>query len=134
VIQIETNINEFLLKLPINLKLKKSLLDDISEIIRSDIEHNLQTGTGLDGASLEPKKIGGRLFYHTGKLIGSVERKTFINEATVFINLPYAKYINYGTSRIPKREFFGISKRALLNIDRKLMSNKFEDNFENSFK
>jgi phage gpG-like protein len=135
-LKIESNIKEFIASLPISLKLKPKALEDISEIVRKDIEQNLVTGSGIDGASLTPKKRGGRLFYQTGTLLKSVQKRTGINEAEVFINSSRAKiasYLQSGTSKMKARPFFGISRRAQLEIDKYLLTKDKRELFENRF-
>ncbi len=135
--RIDTNINEILLTLPIHLKLKETVKKDISEFIRKDIEKNLYSGTGLDGAGLKPKKYGGRLFFQTGALLQSVSKQVYPKGARVYIapvRSQIANYLNSGTSRIPQREFFGISQRVTNEIDSYLINKRFEEIFENRFK
>lgn len=134
---IETNINEFFLKLPLSLKLKENIKIDISELIRRDIETNLNQGTGIDGASLTPNKHGGRLFVQSGTLLRSIVKQIYPTSARVFVSPvreQIATYINNGTNRMPARQFFGISNRVVIQIDRYLVNKKFEDIFENRYK
>lgn len=135
--KIETNITEFLATLPIHLTLKQNVRTDIAEFIRKDIETNLQQGTGIDGSSVAPKKSYGRLYVNSGTLLNSVVKQIYKNSATVFIapvRAQIAQYINNGTSRMPSREFFGVSQRVLFKIDSYLVSKKFEEIFDNRLK
>jgi len=134
--KITTNIDEVLFKLPIVLRLKSEIRTDLSELIRKDIEKNLQDGTGIDGASLTPKKHGGRLFVQSGQLLNSVIKQIYKESAIVSISpirAQIATYINNGTKRMPQRQFFGLSQRVTAEIDRYLINKKFEDIFENRF-
>lgn len=135
--KITTNINEFLATLPIHLTLKQDVRTDIAEFIRKDIETNLLQGTGIDGASVAPKKTYGRLYVNTGTLLNSVVKQIYKSSASVFIapvRAQIAQYINNGTKRLPSREFFGVSQRAVLKIEKYLVSKKFEELFENRLK
>lgn len=119
-INIENNLDKVTQILPSEIKISSKIISSISEIIRADIEKNLSEGTGLDGAGLTPKKDGGRLFYQTGTLIKSVVKKTYVKQGEIFISSArsqIASYLNFGTKRIPKREFFGVSNRARKDID-----------------
>ena len=119
-IKIDNNFDKAILSIPTSLTLKPQVLVDISEIIRKDIETNLMGGTGLDGAGLPPKKKGGRLFYNTGELVTGVMKNTSIKPATIFIKPSrsvIAGYINAGTKWMPARPFWGISQRALLQVN-----------------
>jgi phage gpG-like protein len=132
-LEINSNIDEILLGLPITLDFQPKVLEDIAEIVRLDIEQNLQQGTGLDGASLAPKKRGGRMFHQTGELLKSVKKRITSKEAFVYISLNYAKYVNYGTKYMPSRIYFGYSNRASLQLDKYFLTRTFEQTFMNRF-
>lgn len=135
-LKIDTNLNEFKAQLPLSQELQPKVLEDIAEIIRKDIETNLIQGTGLDGKGLQSKKFGGRLFYQSGTLLSSIKKKLGKNEAEVFVSSIRAKiasYINYGTRKMISREFFGISQRALLEIDKYLLTKSKDELFKKRF-
>lgn len=142
-LKITSNIKEFLLALPIKLELKPDVRTDVTEIVRKDIEKNLDTGRDISGGlvarlSSRTIKIKGHAkpFYRTGELLKSVEKITSTKSAEIFIKSgrsKIAEYLNYGTNRIPARQFFGVSKNSELEVDKYLLSKKFEDLFKNRF-
>lgn len=126
-LKIDSNINQIIATLPISKELTSKALTDLSEIVRRDIETNLRQGTGLDGKSVVPKRSKGRLYVKSGKLINSVRKQIGQNAAQIFIDSQRAKvasYINYGTSQMSARQFFGVSQRALIEIDNYLLTNR----------
>lgn len=106
-------------------------LTQIAELIRRDIENNLQSGLTAQGggvAALRPSTVRqkghSRVFFRTGKLIRSV-KKTRIsqNEFEVSIAEPrtsVASWLHFGTARMVSRPFFGIGNKVLEQIDKAL--------------
>jgi len=116
-INIESNIDEINIQFNTNLfELKKSVLTDISEIVRSDNEDNLLSGRSFDGSAIKSKVIpnGKAIFRDKEILIFSVMKKVNSDFAEVFIDdfrKQEASWLFYGTSKMPARRFFGISQK-----------------------
>ena len=132
-LQINTDLDKILIGLPLQLKIKRSTLEEIAEIYRKDIEQNILQGTGLDGSSLAPNKHRGRLLFHTGELSKSIKVKVYENQAIIYSSLPYARYVNQGTKYMPSRVFWGQSNRASINLDKYFISRTLSQIFLNFY-
>lgn len=124
-IKIDSNINEMNLKIPDANVLKDNVLNDIAEFVRADIEENLKIGKGIDGKSLRKKKRGGRLFYQTGELLRSIKKRSTNTLAEIYVESNrsiIASFLHYGTDNMVAREFFGISNKVNLKVDKYLMT------------
>lgn len=111
------NIDEINLEVNRLFKLKQSVISDITEIARDDIESNLMKGISFDGSAIKPKKYDNSkaIFRNDEILIFSVMKKVNSDYGEVFlddIRSDIGMYLQYGTSRMPtQRKFFGISSR-----------------------
>lgn len=78
-----------------------------------------------------PRKVKQKypILNRTGKLKNSIHVKKRRRSATVYTNLNYASYHNYGIGRLPKREFIGKS-RALILKSRKYIYNGMNSIFK----
>lgn len=50
---------------------------------------------------------GGSLLFHTGALNNSIQYRLSEHTLTVYSNVGYAKYLQFGTSKMPARPFMG---------------------------
>lgn len=105
-----------------------SQLEEIAEAVKNGIERNIANAQKYTGGAVSPlafstirQKGFSRPLFQTGELLGSVEMtQSGINAFNVFISSnrsEIAGYLNYGTSRMPARPFFGISEAVLRQID-----------------
>lgn len=96
--------------------IQKNILD--SKVLTKDYEGDLKDPKKLnqDYRNWKSKKLGyTNVFYGKGlKLIRSVKRRYGKGFGEIYINLPYAKYVN------EIRPFWGISKNAVKEIDKTL--------------
>lgn len=105
-----------------------SQLKDIAQAVKEGIEKNISTAQKYTGGSVAPlsqstvkKKGSSRPLFQTGRLLGSVQMNQISDNAyEVFLSSnrsEIASYLNFGTSRMPERPFFGISESVLRTID-----------------
>lgn len=59
---------------------------------------------------------GRGLLYRTGRLFKSIKYKLSPKTLTVYSSIPYAKYLQNGTNRMPARQFLGWSQMQLNRI------------------
>jgi hypothetical protein len=126
-IEFNSNINEVIAKIPIGLKLKENVLEDIAEIVRKKQENNIQSGVHFNtGSALQPNKKGTQLFNRTGQLFQSVKKRQLGEDWEVYISdnrKDIAKYQQTGSYKGgTPREFFGLGQQ-LKNDVRKYFSN-----------
>lgn len=62
------------------------------------------------------KKRSGALLQDTGKLRNSTRHRVLKTEAHIYNNVSYATYHHNGTSKMPKRRFLWISRKARVSI------------------
>lgn len=65
-------------------------------------------GAGPDGP-WAPTQRGGQILVDTGRLRGSIQHMIGSNVIRVGTSVPYGRYHQTGTSRMPKRAFIGVS-------------------------
>lgn len=132
---ITSNIDEIILEYHKPFRFKKSVLSEITELMRLDIQQNLESGRSFDGSIIAPKKSGGRIFYETGLLLNSVNKNISTDAGEVFINgsrSEIAAILQYGSSKnnLPSRPFFGISERISSGISDYLNNKTLTDLLE----
>ena len=59
---------------------------------------------------------GKGLLYRTGSLLSSFAFKVRRMSVEIFTNKPYAKYLQFGTPKMPKREILGWGKDSLKTL------------------
>lgn len=106
---------------------QKSVLEDLSDIIKTSIEQNLEEGKDYMGRNVAPlapatikRKGHSRVFEDTGVLKSSVMKRITGDNFDVYIDSrrnEIANYLQLGTRRMPARPFFGISDDTLKQID-----------------
>lgn len=122
------NINLFL-------KISDSQLMKIAEAVRRGIEGNISRGLEFSGTPVRPlspstikQKKSSRPLFRTGLLLKSIEKKQVSRDAwEIFVNAKrsqVAYYLHFGTTRMPSRAFFGISREADKEIDTILTGNQ----------
>lgn len=127
-------IADFMQDLRLKFILKESKLDDITEVIQSRIQDNLFKSKTYLGGAAEPnkpltiiKKGHHKVFFHTGELYrsvlkrntGDMQREVFIAEGRSLI----AYWLQYGTSRMTARPFFGVTPEAYTEIKKIILEN-----------
>jgi len=71
-----------------------SAMNKVALFIESEVKQSVA------GRNAEPTSVD------TGKFLGSVKSKSSKESATIFSDVDYAKYLEYGTSRISPRRHF----------------------------
>lgn len=105
-----------------------SQLKEIAEAVKLGIERNIANAQKYTGGPVSPLALStirqkgfSRPLFLTGALLNSVElTQTNANAFNVFISSnrsEIASYLNYGTNKMPSRQFFGISEAVLRAID-----------------
>jgi phage virion morphogenesis protein len=61
-----------------------------------------------------------KILIDTGRLVNSINSQASGNEARVGTNVGYAPFHNFGTRKMPQREFMGLTPRALDMIVQRL--------------
>ena len=103
-------------------------LTEIAEAVKLGIERNIANAQKYTGGAVSPlslstirQKGSSRPLFQTGELLGSVKlTQSGVSTFEVFISSnrsEIASYLNFGTSRMPARPFFGISEAVLRQID-----------------
>ena len=87
------------------LKVKAELIDKQTKESMSKIGGHMQNEVKLSigGHKAEPTSVD------TGHFLNSVDFTAQPKQVVIFSNVPYAKYLEYGTSRIPSRRHFNNS-------------------------
>lgn len=60
--------------------------------------------------------IRGGLLYRTGRLASSIAYRISAKTLTIFSKVPYAKYLQFGTTKMPARPFLGWDKASINRI------------------
>lgn len=60
------------------------------------------------------------LLYRTGRLLNSIRYRISEKTLTIFSNLPYADFLQRGTSKMPARPFLGWTKDSLNRIKQQM--------------
>ena len=98
-------------------------VNDISKIIKSDIEVNIAHGRSIYGGDVKPNKAGTRVLFKTGELFRSVRNEKSGKDRFIFLDGSRAQigsWLQYGTSKMAARAFFGFARTTLEKIDRYL--------------
>lgn len=105
-----------------------TLGQEVRKEVLQGVRDNFTSSVDPDGKRWKPRKNKGNghpLLIDTGRLLQSAVgtgggRVSQVSgaELTVGTRVPYAAYHNAGTSRLPKREFMGVQKKRLKNIDK----------------
>lgn len=84
-----------------------------------------QTDASLGGWKKRRDRSPHPILVKTGRLFRNVKIRSQRHDKVVFgtTGVPYAKYHNDGTSRLPKREFIGDSQKLFAKIDRVIYRN-----------
>lgn len=62
------------------------------------------------------KNRGGSLLFRTGALLNSIEYRISEKTLTIYSNVGYAKYLQFGTPKMPARPFLGWSRESINKI------------------
>lgn len=62
------------------------------------------------------KNRGGSLLFRTGTLLNSIEYRISEKTLTIYSNVGYAKYLQFGTPKMPARPFLGWSRESINKI------------------
>ena len=128
-IDIEVNLDQFQ-KLADNLAKNinpERILDEASALILSRIRRRFLAETAPDGTKWKPslaatnrrKKGNTGTLFNTGRLFRSIQSAaTGPNERSIFTDVEYAPYHQFGTSRLPQRKFLGVSNEDVDLVQR----------------
>lgn len=120
-------VRDLVQELTAGIMIDETKLERISEFVRAEIEGNVygqKEYLGADAAPNAPatiaKKGHGVVFYETGEMrksiaekrISTIQREVYVKPGRSLI----ATFLQYGTSRMPARPFFGISDETLTKI------------------
>jgi len=108
-------------------KYKRKAMHGISIIMKNNILQHFRDEKGSDNRKWQPlspryaewkrKKFGNKtILRRRGKLYKSFQSSHSSKYAKVSTKIPYAKYHQYGTKRIPKRDFMYIDKKGIEDI------------------
>jgi hypothetical protein len=98
----------------------KKAIKDIKNIVKRDIEMNIQFGKSIYGGNVKPNKKRTPIFYQTGQLRSSVKDNAIENGYEIYIGgnrTQIGAWLHYGTSKMIARPFFGFSNEVLNHID-----------------
>lgn len=127
-------IADFVQDLRLKFILKESKLDKIAEVVQERIQDDLFKSKDYMGNRVTPNapktikiKGHGKVFFDTGELYrsvlkrntGNMQREVFIAEGRSLI----AYWLQYGTSRMPARPFFGVTPEAYIEIKKIISEN-----------
>lgn len=59
---------------------------------------------------------GGSLLFRSGALLNSIEYRISEKTLTIYSNVGYAKYLQFGTPKMPARPFLGWSRESINKI------------------
>lgn len=62
-------------------------------------------------ASTLQYKRSGKILTETGRLVNSIGSEVVGNKARIYTNVEYAQYLQYGTKKMPARQFLGIGEK-----------------------
>lgn len=129
--KITSNINQILVSLPTKLQIKNSVMEEIGQNVQDRIQYKIANAASF----FKSNKKGTRLLYKSGTLYSSIQKSTNLGNVSVFTDLFYSKYLNYGTDKIEARPFFlsesGNVPSDILDAVSKTLENKtFSELFE----
>lgn len=105
------------------LKNKENKIESNTEkgILKATLHLQNEVKESIAGRRPEPKSVD------TGRFLNSVDISTTKDQGLIFSNISYAKYLEYGTSRIKARKHFNNSKdREKTNIA-KIINNEVKN-------
>lgn len=110
---------------------RSTVLEEIGkEEVAITQERIRSSKTGPDGKSWAPWSMatlrqrtrqgsaGRGLLYRTGALLTSIAYKIEKGALIVYTNIPYAKYLQFGTPKMPSRPFIGWGNRINKIVER----------------
>ncbi len=122
-----------------NAEWNTTTLNDLSDIVTTSIINNITNGKDLKGNSVAPlsastikRKGNSTPLIDSGNLKNSILKRINGQIPEVYVGgsaAEYATYLQLGTSRMPKREFFGMSDVANVEVDTYLQKRTLEQLF-----
>jgi len=108
-------------------------LEEVAKMGVDATKHRItQSKTGPDGQPWAPWSMatiranrgkGGSLLFRTGALNNSIEYRISEKTLTIYSNVGYAKYLQFGTPKMPARPFLGWSQADINKIKKILQDN-----------
>lgn len=97
----------------------EKLAHELGDVVLDEIRQNFRFGGRPD--KWEPLAKGGPSFlFDTGNLLMSLEMTNGVAESDVWAevstDVDYAEYVNFGTSRMPQREFATLGDESIERI------------------
>lgn len=69
---------------------------------------------------------GGSLLFRTGALLDSIQYRISEKTLTIFSNVGYAKYLQFGTPKMPARRFLGWNQESINRV-KEILKEKIND-------
>lgn len=101
-----------------------AILDEAGAVLFQRIKRRFLDQEDPDGQAWIPskasrKRSGGGTLYDTGRLFHSIQLYADgENSRAIGTNVPYAGYHNFGTSRLPRRQFLGFGDEDATVVER----------------
>jgi phage virion morphogenesis protein len=109
----------------------RDLLDASGAVLLNRIRTRFLQQVGPDGKSWQPttrtgQRKGGGILYDTGRLFHSLQYAVMTDgEAAIGTDVPYGKFHQFGTNKMPARTFLGVSEDDISPIQ-KLIIDRIE--------
>lgn len=104
----------------------KEALNEIGESVVAKAQQRIRsTKTAPDGTPWAPWSMatiranqnkGGSLLYRTGALLDSIQYRVSDKTITVYSNVGYARFLQFGTPKMPARPFLGWTQEDINKV------------------